>query len=524
MAELLELGSAPIRPDAPAGGPGRDEPEFEALQLELRKLEMPDQPTVRWDAAIAAATTLLSSKSKDLLVAAYLTVALFERDGYPGLVTGLTILRDMVTTYWEPLFPEIKRLRGRSAAFEWLSERGAGMVRKRGEDGIKADAVKAALERIEQIGAALDDKLENGAGLLGDLRDSLDELPLEESPPPAAAPSASAPSPGPATASPSVSASSVPTTLTSEDDLQKVLGEAKRLLRTAADYVRTQEPTSALAYRIPRFAAWLTVKQLPPEAGGKTQIPAPQPADLIDKLNGMLAAGQYAGVLQETEGRIGNAVFWLDLHRLAAQALDKMGPDAKPAADAVRSELASLLRRLPRLPELRFVNDQPLASRETREWIESSVLAGDGGGGVSRVSRASDAEGEDEGDTKLLEEAWGLARQKDLPAALGMLERAAQSGRVRERARWKLEMARMCMESGYHDTALAQLEGLDQEMRSASVEEWDPEISVEVLRGLLQARQRNAAKTPDDAIRARELMGRLCRLDVVAALELNGKK
>lgn len=518
-ADLLELGTKPVAADAPSGASARDEPEFAALQLEVRKLELPDQPTVNWDLAVENASKLLNGKSKDLLIAAYLALALFERDGHAGLATGLTVLRDLLGNFWDSLWPEARRLRGRVAAFEWLSERGAAAVRRRGAGGANPEAVKTALERIGEIGEKLSPLVEGGGYLLTDLRDALQEIPTEASPPPAAA---AGPSSAPAPAAAAVSA--VPSTLATSDDYEKALAEARRLMRQAADYLRTNEPLNPLAYRMSRFATWLTVK-LPPAVDGKTQIPPPQPADLLEKLAGQLANGQYAGMLEATEGRFPTAVFWLDLHRFAAQALDRMGPDAKPAADAVCEEVAALLKRVPGVAELRFANDQPVANAETREWLANRV-ASLAGAAAPAPAAAPGAGGEDDTFETVRAEARGLAREKKLAEALRRLEsEATRAANLRDRVRWKLETARLCLEGNQLETALAQLEAVESMVRDASVEAWDPELCVEVLRMLLTARQRaSVGKTPEDAARGRELLGRLCRLDVVAALELNGKR
>ena len=99
--------------------------------------------------------------------------------------------------------------------------------------------------------------------------------------------------------------------------------------------------------------------------------------------------------------------------------------------------------------------------------------------------------------------------------------------RLEDRVTWKLEAARLCMQAGRHEMALAQLEALDDELHRASIEDWDPALCAEILRDLLRCRQQVAQSAdfaPSDHARSRELMGRLCRLDVVSALELNGRE
>jgi type VI secretion system protein VasJ len=516
VAELVELGSKPIRLDSPSGEPGRDTPEFEALQAEVRKLEHPDQPTPDWNAAVNAAATLLQQKSKDLLVAAYLCVGLYERDGGPGLAAGLTVVRDLLSQFWDTLYPEVSRLRARGSAIEWLGERGAQRVRRKPPTSGHAEAVKQCLERIAEIGAALDGKIDSGPALLSELRDALREA--EErtaAPQPAASASASASGAAPAG----------PASVASSGDLDAAMSEARRLIRAAAEYLRKNDPAHPLTYRGPRFVAWMALRQAPPHAAGKTQIPPPQPPDLPQKLDQMVANAQWPGLLQEAEGRFASAVLWLDLHRYTSTALEAQGEEFAPAAEAVRQELAALLKRLPELQELRFANDMPLANAETKAWIAARVLGG--GGGAPAPAAAAGAAPADDELTEARQKARALVREKKLAEALALLERgAARAGGLRDWVSWKLELARLCLDNGHAEAALAQLEGVDERLRHSSIEDFDPRLCVEVLQGLLQCRQRvpAAGRPPEEAQKSREILNRLTRLDVVAAVELNGRK
>lgn len=520
-AELLELGTKPVGPDAPSGVSARDEADFAVLQAEIRKLEAADRPAVNWDLVVRNGTVILSGRSKDVLVAAYLTVGLLERRGFEGLADGLTVLRDVLTNFWETLYPEVKRARGRLAAFEWLSERGGAAVVRLGERPVKAAVVETCQERVQQISDFIADKLDGGSSALSDLRSALNGVNLEGAAPSAAAAGAPAgaaagPRPAPAPAVGSV---------TDDTSAEQAIAEAKRLMRAAGEYLRGKDPKDPVGYRLPRLAAWMTLRQPPPSAnGGKTQIPPPQPADLLPRLEGMLQNAQFAGVLQETEGRIGTAVMWLDLHRLAASALDRMGADHAAASAAVAAEVRALLLRIPGLQDLQFANDQPLATPETKTWIQNVVMAGSGDGGGAAATARGSGDAEDPFEALRIE-ALQLARQKKLPEALGRLSNEARRApRLRDRVRLELEAAKICMEQGHLETALAQLEGLEESVRGGGIEAWDPEVSGEVLRNLIACRQRAGAKTPEDGQRIRDLLQRLSRLDVVATLDLSAKR
>jgi len=69
------------------------------------------------------------------------------------------------------------------------------------------------------------------------------------------------------------------------------------------------------------------------------------------------------------------------------------------------------------------------------------------------------------------------------------------------------------------------LESLDEEVRQFSLEQWEPDLAVDVLRSLLQCRKKlmQDIKQPSPELMSiiNELYSRLCRLDVVSALNLD---
>ena len=92
--ELAELGRTPISEALPAGQDIRTDPAFEALSGEIEKLSSPAMSgALDWNKVLNLATTILREKSKDLLVAAYLSVALLKTEGLAGLAAGTSSSR-----------------------------------------------------------------------------------------------------------------------------------------------------------------------------------------------------------------------------------------------------------------------------------------------------------------------------------------------------------------------------------------------------------------------------------------------
>ncbi len=524
--DVLELGKKPISDAAPTGVPSRDDPAYEALAAEFRKLELPELPAVDWPGAVKLASDILENKSKDVMAGVYLAVALFERDGYDGFANGLSVLHDMATGYWDSMHPE--RVRPRQSAFQYLSDRGAKRVNQRGTDGARHATIERILDTVGRLDTLLGEKLEGGSGALSELarelRDVLDRTA------PAASGQASVSAAAASTPSQSFSAPSVdlPASVGSEDDFDRAVQAVRPALRSIGEWKRAQNPRDPMAYRLPRLATWIAIKQAPPATAGATSIPAPQPADLAAKLEGRIAAQQWAGVLEETESRMATSVYWLDLHYFAWSALRGMGPDFIPAAEAVAAEVRGLLQRLPELPDLTFAGGMPLACEAARAWIQETVMAaaGGGGGGGARSSSGltlSAEGGEPDGLAEAREQAAGLVAEGKLTEAVRLFEAgAARAIKARERAAWKVALARVCADASRHDVALAQLEALHDELQASSIEAWDPELASQLLRLQLAARQKAlpaGAAGAEDQQKTRDLLRRLARLDVAAALE-----
>jgi type VI secretion system protein ImpA len=71
------------------------------------------------------ATEALSKKTKDLQIAAWLTEALVAQERMPGLTQGLELLRGLVASFWDTVYPEVEDgdLEIRAAPIEWVGSR-----------------------------------------------------------------------------------------------------------------------------------------------------------------------------------------------------------------------------------------------------------------------------------------------------------------------------------------------------------------------------------------------------------------
>lgn len=527
VLEIAALGRTPIREDNPAGEPVTYDPDFEAIKVEIAKLDSAAGTQPDYASIVSLSTGILTSKSKDLTVACYLAHALFQRHGYPALREGLELCRELIANYWEKLYPEQKRMRARVGAITWLNERMAAAIGRRPPTAADAERLDQTLEALTPFAATLGEKFGDDAPSLGDLRRAIEDakrlLPSNQPPPPAA--SAAAPAAG---AAPAAAA----TVLDSPDAAIKVLVAAGNDAKRAAIFLIQKDPASPVPYLVSRGVVWGMIRELPPNTDGVTPFPAPDPG-LAAAWNGMADAGNWASLLLEAEQRLWGSPFWLDISRFVARALDGLGHAA--ARRAVALQTLAFTQRLPEVLTLSFQGDVPFASDETRAWLAAEAQSAAAGAGqsfaasVTPARAASDAPAADDGFDSAVRDAKNLASKKKIGDAIRQLqERMHAASAPRDRFRWRAALASICLDAGQTAVAAAQYDALLADIDRYGLEEWEPALSLEVLEAtylcekrMSQSGQRNGA---DAQARLGHLYSRLCRLDSLSALALEKKK
>lgn len=128
----------PIEGDDPAGGnvPFDVREKLENARKEVDPADFaPDDPTrpetaikADWGLIERTCKEVLTTTSKNLLIAARLTEALVRRHGYAGLRDGIILLRRLTDECWDRLYPEADEdgIEVRASAFNWLDEADRG--------------------------------------------------------------------------------------------------------------------------------------------------------------------------------------------------------------------------------------------------------------------------------------------------------------------------------------------------------------------------------------------------------------
>lgn len=532
ILEWREIGSKPIRAEAPAGDPVRSDTLFEEIRGEIQKLESPSHDSklnpVQWKKVVDLSRTILKEKSKDLLVGTYLCRGLLEEGRYPGLLGGLSCLEGMVQEFWPTLYPELNRMRARVNALKWLSENVGAIVEQKALQASERELAQECIQQVEAIEKRLDAVMGEESPGLSPLKEALRHQVARLEPEKPAEKTTPAKDPG--RKSPITSqAETLSGDIDSVDGAVLMTQRAVSSLRRAAAVVREHDLSDPWPYRIVRTLTWMKVDETPPDTDGKTQLPPPAPY-LSKQYQAVIDKGAWAELVHLVESQIQNTPFWLDLHRLTALALMNLGPTYAKAKEAVTIEFLHLIRRLPALLDLNFMNGIPFADEETRNWVERERRSREKeAGGTRQLKEAAHNGASTEHLTDLREKVHTLLRAGQMKEAISVSQQETKTmSSGRDRFLIRLELARVCIEAGHLKAAISQLELLDQQIGRFSLEEWEPDLSLQVLETLWRSLNRVAREakeaSPEVHSLAESVYRRICRLDVLAALEMDSKR
>jgi len=507
-----DLGKAPISEGSPAGQDIRNEPDFEALSREIEKMSSSTiSGTVDWNRVLQLSEDILTNKSKDLLVLSYFSVALLKTAGLRDFAESVHILRDTLELFWEDMFPIKKRMRGRKNAIEWWQEKVSTDLRDLTTQKWPKQEHDDFLEDLNAIDAFLAENMEEAPLLLpminaiAALVESIVENPAPEATLPPATTglikesAATTQAPRPGTVDPS------------ETDTDKLLNQGLEILGRAATLLTQQDPLNMISFRLNRIAAWTAVTALPPATAGKTLIPAPD-GQIISVLENLYQSRSWRDLLDAAESRVRQFLFWLDLSRYVTEALEQLG--RQDGSEAVAAETCQYLKRLPGMERLAFDNGTPFANEETRIWINSLNRQTTSGGGAA----AGDGTDIRQVVEKQVQEAEKASRDNRLPAALGAFtDKLNHANSARERFIWQFGLCRLLLQVKQPRLAAPHLKDLLQTLEMYRLEQWEPDLAVEVLSTALTGLRLQTGQS-DESLQE-TVLNRITTLDPVRAME-----
>ena len=166
---------AAISAAKPAGENARHDPDHEALRTAVSNLEGLQGAPVDWAAFSSQAEALVTTRSKDLLIASYLAYALLQTEGARGFAEGLALVSGILEQYWDTCFPDVARVRARVNALSWLIERAARQFSEGGGVAGDPQALAAVAEQTRRFQQVVTARFDEGTISVGPLVDAVGE-------------------------------------------------------------------------------------------------------------------------------------------------------------------------------------------------------------------------------------------------------------------------------------------------------------------------------------------------------------
>jgi len=476
-------------------------------------------------------TEIVSKKSKDIRCFCFLAYSKLRNDKWAELSEVFSALNHLCDQDFEQLHPQ--RPRARSMALKWLSEpRFNDTAESKTPSAEHSEDLDKLSTSLDELKRALEPHFPEGAPFPGGfhklvqrwLKAAQAEQKQQEKSPSddtasdkseSATPSATAtPRPALQAKAPS-SGSTGPSTF---ETTKQALLQAQK----AASFIISKEPVKAVGYKLLAQVKWGVFDNLPPNQGGKTQVPGPNAAQR-DYFQQLQSQGKWSEILAKYPdaftGPGGN--LWLDLQRLATVAAENIGPAYADIATAVSTETVLFCQRLKGVENLQFADGTPCCDEATKAWIAqlSEQLFAQGATSTTGSSSATS-----EQTTQQIQEAKKLAMSAKYQEAIALLEQAKQqSSSEKDNFYRSLHIGIILLQAKRIVAAIAIFNQLNQKVEQLQLQSWAPEIAVELWGAMVQAyrAQKSTVQQPEQIEQTIDtIIGNIAKISAAAALQL----
>ena len=540
---------APVSASSPTGDDASSSESYFRLEMEIGKVN-PD-----YGLCADLASGILKGRSKDLRVAAWLCFVWFRNDKAPGFLQGFILIRELLRSFGNRLFPVSPVHRGKSLQF-LNSGRVVKLLEAEKIDAAMAQAFLDLSGAFQELLGEVNRQLSEHAPELGNLGQVISARAEEAKGILSASLSAAKGPPveRPGEAGPEKEASARPSTGTPEKRVEPVSErprdraeagaglkditaatekDAIVAIKRALRYFLEEERDEAKRYTgfvfgISRALVWGKLA-LPVSEDGVTALNAPDGA-IQSKIREWFSQKEWGKLIPAVESNFldedSGFKYWLTAQRFLCAALEQKGGPAANASEEIRVHLARLVQRSPEFVRLRFSNKTPLADEDTALWIDESVkpLQGKRGGGLEALPPIV---GEDYGPINKEYEAFCAELPRNFEANLKTMEIGiATDDRRRGKFLRTLNLANYCQAAKHFDLAKIHLGRLTERIESYQLVEWEPALcaavweSAYLVNKKLIAGEKNPEKQAALEEQQTELFKRLVTVDGVLALRL----
>ncbi len=251
-----------------------------------------------------------------------------------------------------------------------------------------------------------------------------------------------------------------------EDAAQKVKIGLNFLVEAAND-IFAENKFNPEGYSLRRIGTWNKVKALPYNDNNVTRIPVPSD-EIRNALEKLLIGNQYDKLLESSEQRVSQYIYWLDLSYYSYKSLMELSQ--KDCANAIAVELRTFITKFPQVVDLCFDDGTPMSNSEAKSWIISLMAT---------TGSNSDNKGTVDPVETRIKEAINLSF-KDMNQAINLLEQFIKTSSSLDLMRYETALARVFSMNKRHDLAVGIINKIKDELQSNSLDKWNKKETAEI--------------------------------------------
>jgi len=491
---------------SPVGESVKNNEDYQAIKDEIDQISLGG--IVNWDNVIQKSLNILSKTSKDLNVAGYLSLGLFRKYGYEGLLYGLKIYCAIIKNFQhDNYFPKKENndkmtVRIRRNSIDILKENLLVYIGRYKPEDIDIQFLTDILEIKKDLeplinNISLDkphpslmsvfDKIEDYKNILSKKslsvsQDENDKTDIDKKETDNGDKEGSDNNKEESKKNNDIKRNSDDET--NVDPFIQLIDIANEIFLSSIE-----NPAS---YQIRRISRWnnnnIKLPSLKKNTRNKEiEMRTTQPPPIKNR-NVFLPPNKPIEIIKQCENIFEKKGTWcLDLNRYVVQAMERLPGDFDSATDVIKIEVSKFVRRFPEVFERKFSDGTPFADSETKEWIED----------ILEVEEAVDQNEIDimsHSDLKTnFDEIWNLVNKNDISGALELLQNGILSGvgKMNE-FHHRLIVAKVYQKFKREEESIMILEDLYSMAQHYHLEEWDPELFISLCILLDKAYRKNS--------------------------------
>ncbi len=451
--------------ESPVGVALADDPTLEFLENEVMKVGSLAHTGIEWARVEQDALQVLADRSKDLKVLGFLLLCLQRGGNGERFALSLYLLHRVLDSWWNEAwpYPGEKGKRPRRLLFGQIMQRAAKAIDSLRFDGGVGDGRQFCLDLLAQLVTQVEPLGIPDEGLVG-LQRSIERLPVAgqaEEPAPDSRSGADASDGDRSDKAANTLASTRPSASLGNVSFDPGNERATRQsLLKVADLLTEVSPAEPLGYQLRRYAIWQSITAVPPTRDGARTDLAAVSADRVADYREALTRGAEPALWQRIEQSLSVSPFWLEGHRLSAEAAETLGHG--DCAEAIRNALRDFVDRLPGLADMTFNDGSPFLPAAVAEWLQATPAPAAGTGTGQPWEQA-------------YQQACEQLEQTGLAAAMQMLDDGLGEAREpRDRFYWRLMSVELLRRAGLDALARQQAGDLREQARERPLEQWEP--------------------------------------------------